>query len=308
MSNTNYLEPLAQLELLCKEIHSSLHKLTKPLLIVGGQSVSYWLKYYATEMEQNQLENVASADIDFMLTDKQSIGMLGAIWNVKIEFSGEDTIALSVAITELYDLKSNRIKSDNAGSLCIDFSKLQVDGEEKANFVDFIDKPAGYAAELGDSRRYLFTELYEFPKSADLAAHPNLLILNPIGCLKSRVSNIFMTSKPKELEVARIRALLYPIYFYFQDLYVDHDPKLVKKYLRALFEIIYSEHGVQLYCKYDLDLRDVLFHSWSLDGQKPAYYENELPRVIEKVNDKFDRRKQVYNQFLSRGSPLEEIK
>ena len=159
--------------------------------------------------------------------------------------------------------------------------------------MDFIDAPSGFdIADLDNpAKRALYTCPYQFSTDSGINCHENLLILNPIGCLISRISNIFLTPKDRAIEIERIKDLMYPIYYYFQEISFDYDFRYTKARIDLLKDYLLSEHPVQLYTHYDYDLRPMFFESMNNTPDLPQkFYEYEMPRIIETVNNKYDRR------------------
>ena len=299
-----YLEPLDQLKQLNAELHPILDQLTSPLIIVGGQSVSYWVDYYKDSINTIQTEGIASADIDFMMSNRSDIVLVAKSWELEAQFAGEGTQPPSVAIVALVEPDGKGIKTDKQGAQFVDFSKLNLSGEEHANIVDFIDAPAGFTTKelKAPKKRLLLTEQYLFPLDAngeeELQSHEKLLILNPLGCLKSRIANLLKTNKNKDLEIQRIKALCLPVYFFIQELSMERSPREVKHYYDELINLICSEEGVQVLIHHGFDLRNLLIDTLHLPNQPDKFYELELPNIIKKLNDKFDRRLAAHEKFL----------
>ncbi|MCL1126618.1 hypothetical protein [Shewanella surugensis] len=174
-----------------------LNNLNQPIVIVGGQSVSYWLDFYSASLNGAKAQT-ASVDIDFV-ANRNSVKQITKVWNIDVKFAGIDVPPPSVAIAQLIDRDSNKIKMSR-GLQFIDVDMYENEGYKKANLVDFIDFPSGFTRKefLGKSKT-IITAQYEFSIKSGLKSHENLLILNPFGCLISRVSNIFNTPKDNEI-------------------------------------------------------------------------------------------------------------
>jgi hypothetical protein len=80
--------------------------------------------------------------------------------------------------------------------------------------VDIIDFPMGFKHnDFTDSKKAeLYTECFEFPIDWQCPSHPKLRILNPISCLKSRLSNISVKIKDIQIEKERVKAIRVPIH------------------------------------------------------------------------------------------------
>ncbi|MCL1127233.1 hypothetical protein [Shewanella surugensis] len=102
---------------------------------------------------------------------------------------------------------------------------------------------------------------------------------------------------------------MYPLYYYFQDISYDHDFRFIKKHIDALKKFILSNQSVELYTKYEIDLRPVFYEILEKTPDLPKkFHEKEMVAIIDKVNDKFDRRylaRQKYLQIKTEKSDKE---
>lgn len=294
------LAPLEQLHALNDQLIPILDDLSFPLIVVGGQSVSYWIQYFENEIKQAPRMRTASADIDFVAKPSDAKRACSQ-WNIEIQMAGLSIPPPSIAIAQLIDKDSKHIKEVD-GLKFIDVDQYAI-GKIRPNLVDFIDAPSGFNVhDLQDpSKRDLLCCPYQFSTSHGPLEHEKLMILNPIGCLISRIANVFLTPKDKEIELDRIKDLLYPLFFYFQEVSHDHGFRYTKKRLERLKKYILSDHAVQLCTKFSLDLRSVFFDIMAqCPGFPEAFYQNEMPQIITKVNKKYDRRIAAYKEFENR--------
>ncbi|OEE04469.1 hypothetical protein [Vibrio cyclitrophicus] len=297
-----YLKPLDQLFSLNSEIYPILDKFHSPINVVGGQAVAYWINYYSDMLEPTQSAELAahSVDIDYvsMRTDAQT---MADCWNVDVRFA-DNHPPPSVALMQLED-QNKKVKEDAEGFLFLDVDEFDNVGEIKSNIVDIIDWPAGFDKDSFTSEKKLnrYTSLFQFPEEFDIPPNEKLRILSPLGCLKSRIANLFHTSKPKAIEVQRIILLREPLAFYLQDLAADHGFKEFKLHLDSVRDLILSDDGIKLYTQYDVDLRELYsFLSTMTPGLPTAFIEYEAPAVMKKMNDKYKRRKKARLDYLAR--------
>ncbi|MBO1897748.1 hypothetical protein HNW13_018580 [Shewanella sp. BF02_Schw] len=296
-----YLLPLQQLEALNFELNDIANTLTSPVIIVGGQSVSYWYTFYESSIPDFDLAPLASVDIDY-IAQKIDINAIATKWNVDIEMASVDDAPPSVAVAILNDRSTHEIKIFD-GQYFLDVDEL-IEGISMPNIVDFIDAPAGFQIEdvkLDHIRKYL-TVPYEFSASFDIAPNSNILILNPIGCLKSRFANMLHTNKPKTIELLRIESLKYPIIYFFQDLHEDGDFRNVRRHIAVLSEILLSETAIQLLTGFDVDFRNVFNHIVTTASGGQTYHEKDAPILIGKLNDRYEKRLKSHMAFINRNN------
>jgi hypothetical protein len=289
--DADVFNPLDQLHALNAQLYPILDELTQPIIVVGGQSVSYWIDYFREEIGAEVQPRAASVDIDYV-AKKFDAEQLCDQWNVGITVAGGQVPPPSVAIALLIDKDNEKIKEVD-GLQFIDVDTYNDDGELKPNVVDFIDAPSGFAiADLQNPvKRALYTTCYQFNIDTGIQSHENLLILSPIGCLISRISNIFLTPKNKEIEIVCIKDLLYPLYYYIQEISHDYNFRYTKDRIDLLKKYLLRDHAVLLFTHYDVDLRPVFFESMAkCPGLPKNFYDKEMPRIVDTINDKYDRR------------------
>lgn len=299
-----YLTPLEQLHALNLELYPVLDQCNGNLLVVGGQSVAYWIEYYSEQI-QTTAENTRAAqsvDIDYAAF-KTDVQNMANCWKVEVDFA-ENEASCSIAVMGLEDTNNN-IKKNAKGAMFIDVDSLKAEGEVKCNIVDIIDLPAGFVSSLLSSEKdlKLYTTPFEFHDKHALKPHEKLKILSPLGCIKSRIANLLHTQKDKKIEITRINALRGPLALYLQDVAVDGDFKNLNLHLKALEDLILSKDGIQLYLYHDINLIKVYeFVTKVTPGLPNGFIDKYLPRVLAKMNDKYIARKNAYNSYLATKS------
>ncbi|MDD9177062.1 hypothetical protein ERW49_18935 [Aliivibrio finisterrensis] len=299
--STLYLKPLDQLISLNAEIYPILDKFISPIHVVGGQAVAYWLNYYSDVLAQDTSTSLAahSVDIDYV-SIRSDIQTMADCWNAGVSFA-DNHPPPSLALIQLED-QNKKIKKTSDGFLFLDVDELDYQGKEKSNIVDIIDWPSGFDKECFTSEKKLklYTTAFEFPEAFGLEPNQKLRILSPLGCLKSRISNIFHTSKPNEIEIARIKLLQEPLAYYFQDLIADYGFKEFKVHLNSLRDLIMSDDGIKLYTHHGIDLRALFKFITSIIPDAPdAFFKYEMPDILKKMDDKYTRRKKARQEYLA---------
>ncbi len=99
---TKILKPLEQLFQLNREAYTKLDELSKPLIVVGGQAIGYWLKYYADmlDIRPEYTEAIYSVDIDYAAKLKD-IQLINDEWNSQFLPTPEDHPPPSLAVIVL---------------------------------------------------------------------------------------------------------------------------------------------------------------------------------------------------------------
>ena len=102
-----YLTPLEQLHALNLELYPVLDQCNGNLLVVGGQSVAYWIEYYSEQI-QTTAENTRAAqsvDIDYVAF-KTDVQNMANCWKVEVDFA-ENEASCSIAVMGLEDTNNN---------------------------------------------------------------------------------------------------------------------------------------------------------------------------------------------------------
>lgn len=299
--NNYYLDPIDQLFYLNKEFYLKLNDFSAPIYVVGGQAIAYWVKYYEKDLQPTPSERrvAHSVDIDYM-SKIADISIVADCWNVPISFATNHQPP-SIALIKL-ETPSKEIKKTTDGLLFLDVDEFNFDGNISGNIVDFIDRPAGFDLKYFESEKIsgVYSTNFSFPLDYDLAPNDNLKILTPIGCLQSRLANIFRTQKSKKIEIERIKLLRQIILYYFQDCGAELSFRKLKIHIDILFNIIISNDGIQLYIQHDVDLRPVFYNLLHLKFLPDTFISKEFIYMKNKLDDKFTRRKTAYLLYLNK--------
>jgi len=280
------LYPLDQLNQLNREVYVKLNDIERPLIVVGGQAVSYWLHYYFI----SEPEQVRSVDIDYV-AKLSDIRQLNQVWNTQLQ-EADNHPPPSLAVVLLENNISHEIKQIE-GALFIDIDKY-AKNEIKPNLVDFIDRPKGFLSEDINTEKglALHTVCFRFPPDYHLDPHRNLRILTPIACLKSRLANHEKPPiKPLQLERIRIRALMRPIVYYIQNQLNEIGFRRLKAQIDLLSALIASPESIRLSVEHDIHLLEILefFIDNKIEGLPEKFIAQELPRKIKYIENKIQK-------------------
>lgn len=262
----NNLHPLEQLEILNREI--SHLNLTHPIIVVGGQAVAYWIWKYQNMFKNDILSDkrLFSYDIDYTCF-VDDIHLLSESWNIPyyLNKNGQPP-SIGILLTK-----------DKKGSIKQYHDKYFYNENIKdSNIIDIIDSPAGF------DKKYLYNNINMLcePYFQD---NKNIVILNPIACLRARLFNIYGNVKRSSinLEIERIRSLNVTILCFLVNKISTGDFKLVFKYFNLFKETILNSQVAKTDAKYDLYLRSVF-----------NYFIKHKSNFINKDNEEF------FNKFL----------
>ncbi|MBL4899016.1 MAG: hypothetical protein JKX76_05125 [Colwellia sp.] len=296
-----YLKPLEQLFQLNAELIPNLEELSSYVHVVGGQAVAYWINYYSSDIKFTDEEQlyVQSADIDYVALNTD-IKLLAKCWNVDVSYAdNHPPPSLAILLLKNHD----KIKETADGHLFLDVDKLLLEEEVKSNLVDIIDRPAGFdekAFKLA-TKLEIYTTPFIFPESFKIQPQDKLRILTPLGCIRSRIANLFYTQKPKDIEVARIKVLMEPTFFHIQDLIADNGFKHTKRYIDDLRFLVLSKDSIKLYLRYGVDLRILYSSIAHSPGVPDVFIENEFRLVTEKMDIKYERLRLVHEDYLKKS-------
>lgn len=243
------LVPTDQLFELNREIYPILDTFAHPLIVVGGQAVSYWLAYYDIEdtLTDEQRLQATSVDIDYCGT-KQDFEKCSDTWNVDFDIPSISDATPEIGHSILRDKITKNIKEHN-GALFVDIIAWQEYHNQIPNVVDILRTPAGFRnIDFENKRLQQHSSPFEFPSEFKLELHEKLRILNPIGCLKSRLSNYRLLSGVKNptKEVARIKLLIEPIIYFLTDQLHENGYRETRKYLDLYMILIESQASMKL--------------------------------------------------------------
>jgi len=299
----DYLTPINQLFELNRELISSLENFESSITVVGGQALSYWINYYLSCEDVNSFdtgydaEGVNSFDIDYAVKLKDA-RYLPKIWDVFDYREAKNSPPPSLAVIQLLKSK-NEIKNKN-GRLFIDMYAYLQDKELNANIVDLIDFPIGFTYnDFTDTKKTeLYTECFEYPKEWQCPSHPKLRILNPISCLKSRLSNISAKIKEIQTEKERVKAIRVPIHAFLEQKFKTDGFRTARKYMDYFLDIIESNDGLKMETLHDVSLLIVVNNLKNnvldkLNDIPEKYLNIELQNRINRIAKKIQKKLRV---------------
>lgn len=281
------LHPLEQLHLLNKDIKDL--NLTSPLIVVGGQSVAYWVWRYQHMFNQKILTNkkLFSFDIDYMCA-KEDIPIIAKAWGLPFNLNtcGQPP---SIAL-----LRTQHINGSTKAYQELFFYNEQIDG---ANIIDIIDTPAGF------TRKEIYTHLDRFcePYFEDSSA---VYILNPIACLRARLANINGKFKRSSIsfEIERVRSLLVTIICFLFKKISNNNFKDGLSYFTLFKETIMNsdiartdaEHGLHLYAVFNYFIKHrSLLEKHNLN---PDFFNKFLPYSLESYKRLVRHKKEIISR------------
>lgn len=262
----NNLHPLEQLEILNREISNV--NLSHPIIVVGGQAVAYWIWKYQNMFKHEVLSDkrLFSYDIDYTCF-VDDIRLLSEAWNIPY-YLNKNGQPPSIGILLTKD-KNGKIKQYHN-------KYFYNENIKDANIIDIIDSPAGF------DKKYLYNNINMLCEPY-FRNNQNIVILNPITCLRARLFNIYGNVKRSSinLEIERIRSLNVTILCFLVNKISTNNSKLVFKYFNLFKETILNSQVAKIDAKYDLYLRSVL-----------NYFIRHKANFINKDNEDF------FNKFL----------
>lgn len=200
--------PEEQIIKLNRYLIDNAHQLPSPVITVGGQAVMYWyLRNFHLYPQQPDLTAITSIDVDYV-TRKEGVEVIAKIFNVEGRVQ-EIFNPPSIAVLNLIDKDTGKVKEDTQGQ----FLNERLN---EANVVDIIDRPTGF--EPGDfmgDKLALNTEPFMVMPDRHGASmsHELVRVLNPVACIRSRLSNATVPiGKDKLTEAERIRVLALPAF------------------------------------------------------------------------------------------------
>lgn len=255
------LHPLEQLDILNNQVKDLINF---PLIVVGGQAIAYWIWKYQKAFNYNVFSNkkLFSYDIDYVAS-KENLKQLSEIWNIQLQMNDHGQPP-SIGIMLAKD-KYNKIKEYKG----LKFYNEEID---MPNIIDFIFSPAGFDYNIIKKlpEKY-FLKYFDSDSSS-------IFILSPLGCLKSRLANIYQNIKRSTifLEIERVHSLNVTfIAFQLEILDSGNINKFYKVFSDYRNEIMNSEIS-KCDAKYDLNLI------------KPFEYFMENSKILEgKINERF---------------------
>lgn len=301
----NHLSPLDQLFYLNREVYSELDSLKSPIIVVGGQAVSYWLEYFAQQFNITDADraNATSVDVDYC-GSKEDFFRLTDKWKVQFNIASIDEHTPEIGNSLLKDKNTHQIKEID-GLKFVDIGAWIEDRDEEPNQVDLLLLPAGFTEkDFKNKRLEAHTAYFEFPDDFELTPHANLRILNPVGCIKSRMLNYRQLKRQKnpEREIERIKALIVPTSIFLQTQLIEHGYKKTRKFLTLLMKLSKSHLGMEIRYRHGIDLAAVV--SFVVEAQRelfpPRYISEQFPRWQKGIEKKFERKLRQYSEMDKR--------
>jgi len=278
-----------------RELIPLLDEFESLIIVVGGQALYYWIDYYYDFHDKTHDEQIESVDIDYVakLNDARK---LPKIWNVDVYNEAKDSPPPSLATILLRN--KDEIKNKD-GSFFIDTDEYLRKNELKPNIVDIIDRPTGFShRDFTDNKKIeLNTECFEYPKKWQCPSNPKLRILNPVSCLKSRLSNISAKIKDIQTEKERIKAIRVPIHAFLEQKFKTNEFRAAKKYMDYFLEVIESSDGLKMETLHAVSLlnivkslKDDVLNKLRLPEK---YLSLDLQNSINRIDNKISKKMRV---------------
>ncbi|ENM5844836.1 hypothetical protein NTH33_000759 [Vibrio mimicus] len=289
------LVPTDQLFELNREIYPILDSFSHPLIVVGGQAVSYWLAYYdiSDTLTDEQRLYATSVDIDYCGT-KQDFAKCSDAWNVHFNIPSISDATPEIGHSILRDKITQNIK-EHDGALFLDIIEWEESHTESPNVVDILKTPAGFdSIDFENKRLEQHSSIFEFPKEFQLAPHPKLRILNPIGCLKSRLLNYLLLPRVKMpiKEVGRIKLLISPVIIFLTEHLIENGYRSTRKYIDLYMNLVKSKASMKLLTLEGVDLSIGLafFVEKNSHLLPPSFIDNEFKLWRSGLDKKTERK------------------
>lgn len=266
-------------------------QLPSPVITVGGQAVMYWyLTYLHFYPEQPDITSITSIDVDYV-TRKEGVDVIAKIFNVSAQVQ-EIFNPPSIAILSLIDKDTGRVKEDAQGQ----FLNEQLN---EANIVDIIDRPIGFEVEdFVDDKLALNTEPFLVMPDRHGAAmsHEFVRVLNPVACIRSRLSNATVpVGKDRLTEAERIRVLALPAFNFLLEKLQTLPFRQGRRYVDYFISFIWdrsfrrfqAEHRIPLF-----RIVEQLVAELEQDPDHevpPEFYQEELSRKVDYLTQEYQR-------------------
>lgn len=266
-------------------------QLPSPVITVGGQAVMYWyLTYLHFYPEQPDITSITSIDVDYV-TRKEGVDVIAKIFNVSAQVQ-EIFNPPSIAILSLIDKDTGRVKEDAQGQ----FLNEQLN---EANIVDIIDRPIGFEVEdFVDDKLALNTEPFLVMPDRHGAAmsHEFVRVLNPVACIRSRLSNATVpVGKDRLTEAERIRVLALPAFNFLLEKLQTLPFRQGRRYVDYFISFIWdrsfrrfqAEHRIPLF-----RIVEQLVAELEQDPDHevpPEFYQEELSRKVDFLTREYQR-------------------
>lgn len=305
MSESYVIPPFEQAYLLNKQLINNADTLTCPVITIGGQAVQYWVSYYR-ELYRDNLPDarlVTSVDLDYSAR-RHDVAAIAAALGVDPSMN-ELGHPPSLARFALVDGDTQQIKEVDGRYFA------DPDAPDQPNTVDVIDFPSGFSYEdftgenlLLNTERFIVEQ-----ETADSAeSHELIRVINPIACIRARLSNLRDLRRNPEVEVARIKAMMLPaVYFLLEKFDSVTNPedkseenpvsfREMKAYMDELVRISMQEGVVRVQVEHNINLYLILEQLAAVFEEEPdsyyvpeAFWTKELPIKAASIKDYVDR-------------------
>ncbi|WP_413730153.1 hypothetical protein [Sodalis sp. RH22] len=287
------IPPDEQMVKLNRYLIRNAEKLPSPVITVGGQAVMYWLAVYMDAYtEKPDMTFINSIDIDYVARN-EGIAAIAQIFNVNAEIQTTFTPP-SLAVLALIDAGTGKVKEDEHGL----FLNPEVN---EPNIVDIIDRPSGFESDDFIGKKLaLNTELFQvLPEHyGDVTCNDKVRVLNPIACIRSRLSNATVPPMQKDplTEAARIRALAIPAYNFLLEKFECLPFRQGRVYLDYFCSMIWQRNYRRYQIEHKLPLYRIIEKMLDEIKLKPNdfnlpenFYHIELPRKLEHLRTEYER-------------------
>lgn len=266
-------------------------QLPSPVITIGGQAVMYWyLTYLHLYPDQPDITFITSIDVDYV-TRKEGIDVIAKIFNVSAQVQ-EIFNPPSIAVLSLIDKDTGRVKEDAQGQ----FLNEQLD---EANIVDIIDRPTGF--EIGDfvgDKLALNTEPFLVMPDRQGAAmsHEFVRVLNPVACIRSRLSNATVPmGKDRLTEAERIRVLALPAFNFLLEKLQTLPFRQGRRYVDYFISFIWNRSFRRFQAEHRIPLFRIVeqlvaeLEQDPDDEVPPEFYQEELSRKVDYLTQEYQR-------------------
>ncbi|CAN5917679.1 hypothetical protein BH11MYX2_BH11MYX2_04540 [soil metagenome] len=215
-----------------------------PVVLVGGQAVSFWASYYAKRVATPATAHT-SKDIDF-------IGSRVAVEESARRLHGTAKVATI-----------DDANTPNTGVVVF----VDEDGYERQ--IDFLDAVAGVRDSYYES---IEAEIVD-ERAATVAT---LHVMDPLTCLKARAHNVaHLPGYQGEHALGQLRAAIACAKEFGRDL-LAQDPRAALKSNEHVFDIAEYDPGPVVFVRYGIDVLEAVVDD---PGLPAKFYSERLPRV-----------------------------
>lgn len=217
-----------------------------PVVLVGGQAVSFWASYYARRASALAAgAPYASKDIDF-------IGSRLAVEECARRLHGTAKVATF-----------DDANTPNTGVVVF------VDDDGHQRQIDFLGSVAGVPETYYDSIEAAIVDEHAMPVAT-------LHVMDPISCLKARAYNVVhLPGYQGEHALGQLRAATICAKEFGRDL-LAQDPRAALKSNEHVFDIAGHDPGALVYVRYGIDVLEAVVDD---PGMPEKFYTERLPRV-----------------------------